>query len=206
MTEEQEGATIADMERGLRYVHAMLSINKHVGQEGASYAQAAVELLLKKGIFTAEEFEERVAAHRQEWAKNPEVKLSKGPDKYTTEPVMIDCDTRVHLCKAACCTFRFFLTTQDLDERIVKWDYGNPYWIRQSPDGYCVHNDAETLACKIHTNRPYTCRFYDCRNDKRVWEDFEKRIPNPNLGQPVSQNTTASQAQGSDKESQEQHS
>ena len=64
MTEEPECATIADLERGLRYVHAMLSINKHVSQEGASYAQAAVELLLKKGIVTTEECEERVAAHR----------------------------------------------------------------------------------------------------------------------------------------------
>ena len=29
--------------------------------------------------------------------------------------------------------------------------------------------------------RPATCRTYDCRHDKRIWEDFDKGIINPTL-------------------------
>jgi hypothetical protein len=28
----------------------------------------------------------------------------------------------------------------------------------------------------VHGQRPEACRVYDCRNDKRIWKDFEKRI------------------------------
>jgi Fe-S-cluster containining protein len=178
-----EWATVGDLEQGLRFGHALISINRHISQEGTACAQALAELLLEKGLLTPEELEKRIATHREELAKSPDVKLSKGPDKYGCEAAEIDCLSRVHLCRAACCTFKFFLSVQDLDEGVVKWDYSHPYWIRQSPDGYCCHNQPETLACVIHEHRPVTCRLYDCRQDKRVWVDFESRIPNPELSQ-----------------------
>ena len=189
MTDEREWATAEEVERGLRFGHLMVSMNRHVGQEGAAYAQAILGLLLDKGIITPEEFEERVEAHRKEMSGNPQVMLNKMPDKYSAEgKVILDCASRVELCKAACCTFRFYLTPQDLDERIVKWDYGNPYWVRCRADGYCMHCDPDSLTCEVHEQRPYTCRSYDCRQDKRVWVDFEKRIPSPDLlkGKPTS--------------------
>jgi Fe-S-cluster containining protein len=200
MARSTEWATVGDVEQGLRFGHALISINRHISQEGTACAQALAELLLEKRVLTPEELEERIAAHREELAKSPDVKLSKGPDKYSYEAVDIDCPSRVHLCRAACCTFKFFLTVQDLDEGVVKWDYGHPYWIRQSSDGYCTHNEPETLACAIHQQRPYTCRLYDCRQDKRVWVDFEGRIPNPELAQlgRVPAGTATGQAESQD--------
>jgi Fe-S-cluster containining protein len=99
-------------------------------------------------------------------------------DKYATKGPEIPCAELLHLCKARCCTMGFALSTKDLDEGIIRWDYGQPYMIRQrASDGYCVHNDPATLACTVHAHRPLVCRTYDCREDNRVWVDFEKRIP-----------------------------
>jgi Fe-S-cluster containining protein len=99
-------------------------------------------------------------------------------DKYAVdESVEIDCQSRIPLCQARCCTFKFFLSKQDLDEGAASWDYGNPYWIKQGTDGYCVHCDPGSRGCTIHAQRPHVCRKYDCREDKRVWLDFERRIP-----------------------------
>jgi Fe-S-cluster containining protein len=108
------------------------------------------------------------------------VRLADMGDKYADDQIVeIDCASRIHLCHARCCTFKFFLTKQDLDEGIARWDYGNPYWIRQADDGYCMHSDPQTRACTVWAQRPHTCRKYDCRNDKRVWLDFDKMIPAP---------------------------
>lgn len=108
------------------------------------------------------------------------VLLDRAVDKYTVPPSDLPCAELVHLCHARCCTYDFALSTQDLDEGIVRWDYGQPYRIRQrASDHTCVHCDPESRACTIHEARPRTCRSYDCRKDPRVWIDFEQRIPAP---------------------------
>lgn len=108
------------------------------------------------------------------------VVLHTGSDKYAAVAVEIPCAELIPLCGARCCSFTFPLSTQDLDEGVIRFDYGKPYMIRQrSSDGYCVHSDPITRACDAHAARPGTCRSYDCRNDKRIWTDFENRIPAP---------------------------
>jgi Fe-S-cluster containining protein len=78
----------------------------------------------------------------------------------------------------------FPLSSVDLDEGVIRWDYGQPYMIRQrASDGFCVHNDPTTHGCTVHAQRPAACRRYDCRKDERVWIDYERRIPAP-LGTP----------------------
>jgi len=107
-----------------------------------------------------------------------QVSLDLGGDKYTTEVSELPCAEVLHLCKAKCCTFNFALSTADLDEGVIRWDYGQPYLIRQrASDGFCVHNDPDTHFCTVHHHRPRICRSYDCRKDPRVWSDFENRIP-----------------------------
>jgi Fe-S-cluster containining protein len=173
-----------DFERGLRFAHVMMSINQLEGREGAICARALAELLVSKGVVEQEELEAMMAQVRQqmEAQPTPKVMLARSEDKYNCQDtVIIDCASRVHICKAKCCTFNFYLTDQDLDEGIVKWDYGRPYWIRKRKDGYCVHCEPGTWRCRIHSYRPYVCRTYDCRNDERVWLDFERMIPNPEL-------------------------
>lgn len=173
-----------DFERGLRFAHVMMSINQHEGREGVVFARALAELLVGKGLVAKEELETMMAQVSQQLdaLPTPKVKLAKSEDKYSFEgAVIIDCASRVHLCKAKCCTFAFYLTEQDLDEGVVRWDYGRPYWIQTGNNGYCVHCEPGAWRCRIHPYRPYVCRAYDCRNDQRVWLDFERMIPNPEL-------------------------
>ena len=33
----------------------------------------------------------------------------------------------------------------------------------------------------IRQNRPVPCHTYDCRQDKRIWSNFEERIVSPDL-------------------------
>lgn len=110
-----------------------------------------------------------------------ELAASSSPAAPTDAP---PCNELLDLCKARCCQMDFPLSTADLDEGIIRWDYGQPYLIRQrASDGFCVHNDPTTHACTVHVHRPAACRRYDCRNDSRVWIDYAKRIPAP-LGTP----------------------
>jgi Fe-S-cluster containining protein len=56
--------------------------------------------------------------------------------------------------------------------------------IEHGTDGYCIHIERGTCGCTIYENRPVPCRAFDCRNDKRIWVDFEKQIPNPAVNRP----------------------
>ena len=108
------------------------------------------------------------------------VSLDLGGDKYAADSSSPPCDELLPLCKARCCTLSFALSTADLDEGVIRWDYGQPYLIRQrASDGYCVHCDPDKLACSVHSHRPRVCRVYDCREDKRIWIDYARRIPQP---------------------------
>jgi Fe-S-cluster containining protein len=72
------------------------------------------------------------------------------------------------------------LSTQDLDEGVIRWDYGRPYRIRKrASDGSCVHDDPASHGCTVHAQRPRICRTYDCRDDPRIWADFDNRILAP---------------------------
>ena len=46
---------------------------------------------------------------------------------------------------------------------------------------YCHHVERESKRCGLYANRPVVCRAYDCRKDKRIWEDFENRVVSPDL-------------------------
>jgi hypothetical protein len=173
---------LQEIERGLRFAHVMMSVNQDQGNEAVAYVQALADVLVEKGILQHEELEEPLERAREEVAQvlMPRVRLADIGDKYAEgQSVDIDCASLIPLCQARCCTFRFFLTKQDLDEGAARWDYGNPYWIKQTSDGFCIHSDPLRRACTVHTQRPHICRQYDCRNDKRVWIDFEQCIPAP---------------------------
>lgn len=112
------------------------------------------------------------------------VSLDLGADKYTVEAVSPPCDELLPLCGARCCTFNFALSTADLDEGVIRWDYGQPYLIRQrASDGFCVHNDPSSRHCTVHAHRPRVCRTYDCTTDARIWLDYANRVPAPPAAQ-----------------------
>ena len=108
------------------------------------------------------------------------VSLDTGVSKYDVESVSPPCDELLPICKARCCSLSFALSTEDLDEGVIRWDYGQPYLIRQrASDKYCVHNHPDSRGCTVHEYRPRVCRVYDCRKDERIWVDFEQRILAP---------------------------
>lgn len=171
-----------DMERGLRFAHIALTVYQEQGSEAVAYFQALIDLLVEKNVIREEELEAPLERARKALDELviPRVRLADIGDKYSEDQsVVVDCVSRISLCHGRCCTLKFYLTKQDLDEGAAKWDYGNPYWIRQGEDGFCVHSDSCTRLCTIHDKRPHICRKYSCRDDKRIWEDFEKRIPAP---------------------------
>lgn len=138
-----------------------------------------VEILVARGALTEghRRLLERVARATSE---RPKVRLKVWPDKYTTPSSDIDCMALMPLCGGRCCSLRFELSRQDVEEGKVKFDVDDPYLIRQEADGLCTHFDrARGGGCTVYEHRPAPCRLYDCRQDKRIWKDFEAKIPQP---------------------------
>jgi hypothetical protein len=103
-------------------------------------------------------------------------------DKYDVPPLAgggPPCFELLPLCEARCCSFEVPLSTQDLDEGVIRWDRGKPYLLLHEADRYCTHLSREGAGCTCYAQRPAPCREYDCREDPRVWIDYEKRIVAP---------------------------
>jgi hypothetical protein len=171
-----------DPVRGLGFTHKVDMDNRERLRQVSASLQALLELLLARGVIAADDLETRrlrelerqIERARQETL----VAIGEPGDKYAVVGPEIDCAARLPLCRARCCTLLFPLSQQDLDERVVRWDYGQPYQIARRDDGYCVHNDAGG-GCGVYAQRPAPCRRFDCRGDARIWLDFDGRIPAP---------------------------
>lgn len=179
----RDGRLREDLDAGLRFTHLMGDVTRREVYQTAITVFALIEELKEAG-----EIDPAEHATRTDKVQSKEVDrlddhlrvvIEQRVDKYAiTDLPDIDCEARIPLCRGRCCTLHFPLSKQDLDERVVKWDYLRPYIIRQSEsDGYCVHNDRVTKGCTVYHHRPAVCRTYTCKNDKRIWIDFDKRIP-----------------------------
>ncbi len=167
----------------MRFVNAAAARQRVDFERLDGTVEALMAALIEAGVITDEQIDDhldtasRVARGRRR--SEHEVQLWTGGDKYEVPDPGIDCEARMHLCQGRCCSFDFPLSDQDLDEGHVEWRHREPYMLAQRPDGYCVHNDPTTRACGVYHHRPGTCRTFSCRTDKRVWIDFEARIPAP---------------------------
>ena len=177
--------------KGLAFAHVRVNAGQSKTLEASSFLYALIELLAERGIVTIEELDERkemVAdrlAHLLEDSGDGVLVQDPEYDKYSFDGgVEIDCESRLHLCHAACCKLSFALSHQDVREGIVRWDLSRPYLNERAEDGWCVHLDRCNKGCTIHAQRPVPCRAFDCRNDARIWIDFERGIPNPDIGRP----------------------
>ena len=173
---------------GLLYTHARLSENTKATLEASSFLYGLIELLQERSLVSIEELDRRQREVAQRLTKKQAEKrvgvLLQEPeyDKYTfTGGVKIDCENRVHLCRASCCRLPFALSKQDVQEGAVHWDLGQPYLIAQDEAGYCTHLDRGCHRCTVHERRPVPCRGYDCRQDRRIWLDFEGKVINPDI-------------------------
>lgn len=130
----------------------------------STQVSALASILTERGLLTNDELETQQAEERKRLMSvlNREdfgVAISEEfPDKYdipADKLPKIDCEARLPLCGAACCSMRFALSTQDLDEGVVRWEYGQPYLIRHdNAVGRCVHQDPDDFHCGVYEKRP----------------------------------------------------
>jgi Fe-S-cluster containining protein len=166
--DDDQPVTRRDLERALRAIYAMIADGRddllRLAAEvvaGASGAEVAAEV---ERVLTADE------------NNDERVHLARFADKYDVENAQVPCAELMPICHAVCCKLDVVMSTQDLDEGVLRWDYGRPYILRHADHGWCVHHDRATGACGAHEHRPALCREYSCKDDKRIWADFERRI------------------------------
>ena len=177
-----------EMVGGFSYTHGQANTGAGRVLEVATFLYALIEVLEQKGVLTIEELDAR-KDQIAERVENRFLRQGMGvvlqdpdQDKYTFESeARVDCENRVHLCKAACCRMIFPLSRQDVAERIIMWDLETPYLIAQTEDRHCRHLDRANCKCTVREHRPIPCRAYDCSNDTRIWSDFTNYVINPNL-------------------------
>src|SRR6185295_11611246 len=114
---------------GLLYCHHRANSNTSKTLEVSAFTYALIELLVEK--FT-------------DSGMGVEIQESKIDKYHFDESPRIDCENRIHLCKAACCRLRFPLSRQDIEEGVVRWNLAHPYLIARRADGYCNHVDEAT--------------------------------------------------------------
>lgn len=169
-----------ELEEGLRFVHTMCMETKlAVERVDAIVTALARELEALKLVDPAAVIARMTKAHEEARARNREqIHVMVGPaaDKHTIPSPDVDCASLMPLCKARCCRLTVHLSFQDLDDGL-RWEYARPYELKRAATGYCVHSVEQR--CGVYDRRPAVCRAYDCRNDKRVWTDFENKIPAP---------------------------
>lgn len=166
-----------------------LRTNTQLGVEHANLHKLAaavfalVELMVEKGLFTREELSVHLARTYDRlddgpFAAQAQIESVSLTDKREQPNSEVDCEARMPLCHGACCSLEVPLSAQDLEEGIVRWDVGRPYYIRHDGDGRCTHQVRATGFCGIYGDRPRECRSYSCKNDRRIWRDFDLRVPN----------------------------
>lgn len=89
------------------------------------------------------------------------------------KPLPVNCEERIHICKAVCCRLKFNLSAEEIEKGKIKWDLGIPYQIRKRASGYCYHIE-DGNKCNSYDDRPQVCKNYSCVEDKRIWIDFKK--------------------------------
>jgi len=181
-TPSDEPLARTELEEALRFLNHNATETRLTQADVTATLKALVDTLVARGVLPPAEYERRrqraLDAATRALDEHPVVKLGEAVDKYAlTDLPDIDCASLIPLCKGRCCTLTVYCSAQDLDERVVNWDYGRPYQIRKREDNYCAHSEPETHRCGIYAQRPAICRTYDCRKDRRIWRDFERRIP-----------------------------
>lgn len=177
--------------QGFLYDHTRINLNTIETHGALASVEALVEVLVARGLVEREEYEAR-RAEASERLRGTFVEkgmavaiLEHGASKYAIEDaVEVDCANRLHLCGAACCRLPFALSKEDVEEGVLRWDLGHPYFIARAPSGSCFHLDPEARTCGVYGHRPIPCRKYSCARDKRIWQDFAARIPNPSFQDP----------------------
>jgi len=179
--------TREELERALRHVNASIAALRDEVLTLGAQVVTLTRHLERRGVASEDEVLEELPAAldevRRADAEPDSLRAVLGAcsvNKYEEESPPVPCTDLLDICHGRCCRLSFALATQDLNECEVRWDYVRPYAILQrASDGYCVHNDPETGKCRVYEHRPQPCRAFDCRDDPRIWDDYEKRVLAP---------------------------
>ena len=183
-----------DLSQGLLYTHTRINDNTKKILESTSFLYGLIELLSERGILSIEELDDRKrqVAERlvRKFTESGLGLMYQDPeyDKYAIEHASeVDCERRVPICRAACCRIPFALSKQDVEEGIIRWEFGRPYLIAHDAQGYCVHLDREAYRCTAYDHRPVPCRGFNCSNgDKwKVWLEYEGLLMNPEFEEQI---------------------
>ena len=136
-----------------------------------------VEMLIGRGVLRKNDG--RILDLFGRSAARPRVRLAVVRDKHAITGPAIDCAAHLHLCHARCCSFQVELDPVEVRAGTLRWNLEEPYLLERVDDGYCAHLGRDGGGCECYGDRPATCREYDCREDRRVWLDYEARIPAP---------------------------
>ncbi len=172
------------VERGSLFTHTVVSRNADRIHEAESFLYGLIDTLIEKGMITQDEVAQATGKVRQEMEEKgqtigPGIALRvDGSDDRKVNFVQVNCAERYHICKAVCCKLHFALTVEEVESGKIKWDLGEPYYIRQESKGCCHHLNQNTNQCSIYEDRPGICRSYSCANDERIWKDFENMVLN----------------------------
>lgn len=166
------------VERGNLFTHSALTQYAARINESESFLFGLIDLMVKKGMLTADEVSQAVSQNRAEMKEKKEA-LHPGiamrvDRKAKGEFIPVNCEERMHICNAICCKLDFALSAEEVESGKVKWDLGRPYFIRHESHGHCTHIDPETKKCGIYHDRPSVCKIYSCAKDERIWKDFDK--------------------------------
>jgi len=178
--------TTGEVVRGLIYAHNRANANTGEVHRANATVEALVDVLVESGVVDRQALDARLddtsgSLRREYVQRGMAVAMQEfGVSKYLFPGgAAVDCENRVHLCKAACCKLPLALSKEDIQEGKLRWELHQPYMLAHGPDGHCVHMDRETRRCGVYNRRPIPCRGYDCSKDGRIWLDFENKVVNP---------------------------
>ncbi len=166
------------MEKASLFTHTVLSEQITRLNETDAFLYGLIDYLIQKGVVLPEELQEVVSQVKRELIEKKDyatlgavIRIDSEEEDIPYEPV--NCDERIHICKAICCKLSFALSSEEIELGVIKWDLGKPYQIRHKINGYCSHINDNSKCCSVYSSRPSVCRTYSCSKDKRIWTDFE---------------------------------
>ena len=181
--EDSKNNKLEELERQLErsglFSHTTLSRQAERINEIESFLYGLIDTLTDKGVVEVPSLEETVKQVREETLKKKEhfhtgIAIRLENPEEAKEVGIVNCEERIPICKAICCKLNFALSVPEIESGKVKWDLGEPYFIRHNKNGYCSHMDVDKKCCSIYKDRPKVCSKYSCAKDERIWKDFEK--------------------------------
>lgn len=171
----------AELEEALRFANALATQNKLAVERVETLLAALMRELEARDVVDSRSVHDRLGTAMADLRARDRDKLAvqvdPTADKHAVRGPDIDCASLLPICKGRCCRLTIHLGHQDLDDGL-RFEYARPYELkRDATTNYCTYNVEG--GCGIYEKRPATCRSYDCRRDRRIWQDFDRRIPAP---------------------------